>query len=142
VDHVHRAGEAELADAIGKQLDRGVLEGWQSSADSQVREDDPAGAITRLLPVERDLQRHALNGLDPGRRVSTTKNDRHPLDVLDDLGAAGGRSAAEEEPHQTRRGQHDDADDDQVCGVHELCPFTVSDGCCGRRRARVSYQFR
>ncbi len=70
VDHVHAAGEAELATAVRHKLDGGLGEREQRLADSEVGEDDARGALAGLLPVEHQPCRHSLTQVDAVWRIA------------------------------------------------------------------------
>jgi len=99
VDHVHPAGEAELAAAVGRELDRGAGEGRQRASDAEVGEDDARGAIAGLLAVEDEAKGHALADADQVRRVAALDRDLDLLLPAAQLGAAR-LARAEEEPRQ------------------------------------------
>jgi hypothetical protein len=79
----HPAGEADLSDGLGGQVDRRSAGGGEVAVDPRCREDDALRACVGVLAMEDDPERQSRSSADRIREITAADDD------LDDLAAVG-----------------------------------------------------
>ena len=125
VDHVHPAREPELPRLAGIQPHGGPLPGRQRGAQPEIGEHDAGGAVTGFLPVERQLDGHALAHPDHLGTVPAPDRDLQPLHPARQHRGRG-LARPEEEPAQPGQRRHRGQYDDDVHCVHRKPPCNVT----------------
>ena len=146
-DHVHSAREPELSRLTRIKPHDGPLVGGQRGARPEIREHDAGGAVAGFLPVEGQLDGHAL--AHPDHLGTVAALDRH-LQPLDPVREHRGRGLArpEEEPAQPGERRNRRHGDENACRVdHEpnipiggINTLTGVAPCGDDRRVRFSWQ--
>ncbi len=125
MDHVHPAGEAELARRGGHELDRGLRERRQELVHAEVREDHPRRALAALLATEDDAKRNTLAGAQVVRRVAALDGHLDFLDVTDQRGGSG-LARAEEEPGEEGAQRQRQPNGDEILDARDRYRVTPS----------------
>jgi len=113
MQHVHSAGERELSDPLGHNIDLRLLKGRQLPANLELRQDDLVAAGTVFTAIEDELQWNAFARDDEVGIVAAGDDDRDFLRAS--FRWPGGRLASppekeEVEKHPQRRTQADRCD--------------------------------